>query len=130
MAKTNYFRCGNVQNYNELCKKIILTGDRPTGPLHIGHFVGSLQNRVRLQDEYQQFVMLADAFFVERGLRSKVNITYATPMSGAFTKPRASKVLCSLLEEKNIRIIPDFYLEKVDNEKKGLYRSNGVRSEN
>jgi tryptophanyl-tRNA synthetase len=41
-------------------KKVILTGDRPTGPLHLGHYVGSLQNRVRLQDEYQQFVMLAD----------------------------------------------------------------------
>ena len=45
---------------DRMTKKIILTGDRPTGPLHIGHFVGSLQNRVRLQDEYQQFVMLAD----------------------------------------------------------------------
>lgn len=33
-------------------KKRILTGDRPTGPLHIGHYVGSLHNRVQLQDEY------------------------------------------------------------------------------
>jgi tryptophanyl-tRNA synthetase len=41
-------------------KKRILTGDRPTGPLHVGHYVGSLQNRVKLQDEYDQFVMLAD----------------------------------------------------------------------
>ncbi|MCX6740646.1 MAG: tryptophan--tRNA ligase [Candidatus Parcubacteria bacterium] len=41
-------------------KKIILTGDRPTGPLHLGHFVGSLQNRVKLQDEYQQFIIIAD----------------------------------------------------------------------
>lgn len=41
-------------------KEIILTGDRPTGPLHLGHYVGSLANRVRLQDEYQQYVMLAD----------------------------------------------------------------------
>lgn len=65
-----------------------------------------------------EFVMFADAFFVERGLRNKVNITYVTPMSGAFTKPRASKMLGNLLEDKNIRIIPDFYLEKVDSEKK------------
>ncbi len=42
-------------------KKVILTGDRPTGPLHIGHYVGSLQNRVKLQHEYNQFVMVADA---------------------------------------------------------------------
>lgn len=41
-------------------KGIILTGDRPTGPLHLGHFVGSLQNRVRLQTEYQQFIIIAD----------------------------------------------------------------------
>jgi tryptophanyl-tRNA synthetase len=40
---------------------IILTGDRPTGPLHLGHFVGSLRNRVTYQDQYRQFIMLADA---------------------------------------------------------------------
>jgi len=67
-----------------------------------------------------EFVMFADAFFVERELRPKINITYVTPLSGAFTKPRASKVLGNLLEEKNIKIIPDFYLERVDNEKKVL----------
>ncbi|MEK2689173.1 tryptophan--tRNA ligase [Bdellovibrio sp. GT3] len=42
-------------------KKIILTGDRPTGPLHLGHYVGSLQNRVKLQEEYNQYVLIADA---------------------------------------------------------------------
>lgn len=41
-------------------KQIILTGDRPTGQLHLGHYVGSLENRVRLQDTHQQFVMIAD----------------------------------------------------------------------
>jgi tryptophanyl-tRNA synthetase len=40
---------------------VILTGDRPTGPLHLVHFLGSLRNRVRYQDEYRQFIMLADA---------------------------------------------------------------------
>ena len=40
--------------------KRILTGDRPTSPLHLGHYVGSLQNRVRLQDEYDTFVLIAD----------------------------------------------------------------------
>ncbi len=39
---------------------IILTGDRPTGPLHLGHYVGSLLNRVQLQHEYKQYVMVAD----------------------------------------------------------------------
>ena len=41
-------------------KKRILTGDRPTSPLHIGHLVGSLQNRVALQHSYETFVLLAD----------------------------------------------------------------------
>ena len=41
-------------------KKIILTGDRPTGKLHIGHYFGSLQNRVKLQDEYEQNILIAD----------------------------------------------------------------------
>ena len=63
-----------------------------------------------------EFVMFADAFFVERGIRDKVNISFVTPLSGAFTKPRSSKVLGELLVNKNINIIPDFYLERVDNE--------------
>ncbi len=40
--------------------KRILTGDRPTGRLHLGHYVGSLKNRVKLQDEYETFIMVAD----------------------------------------------------------------------
>lgn len=43
-----------------MTKKRILTGDRPTGKLHLGHWVGSLQNRVRLQDEYDCFFIIAD----------------------------------------------------------------------
>ena len=39
---------------------IILTGDRPTGPLHLGHFVGSLQKRVELQNQCKQYIMIAD----------------------------------------------------------------------
>lgn len=41
-------------------KKRILTGDRPTGPLHIGHFCGALKNRVLLQNEYETYVEIAD----------------------------------------------------------------------
>jgi tryptophanyl-tRNA synthetase len=41
--------------------KRILTGDRPTGPLHIGHYFGSIQDRVRLQYEYETYVLIADA---------------------------------------------------------------------
>lgn len=42
-------------------KEIVLTGDRPTGPLHLGHYVGSLKNRIELQETCIQYVMLADA---------------------------------------------------------------------
>ena len=38
----------------------LLTGDRPTGRLHLGHYVGTLHNRVKLQDEYDCFFLLAD----------------------------------------------------------------------
>ena len=39
---------------------IVLTGDRPTGKLHLGHYAGSLKNRVKLQDEYKSYIMIAD----------------------------------------------------------------------
>jgi tryptophanyl-tRNA synthetase len=41
-------------------KPIVLTGDRPTGPLHLGHYVGSLRNRLSLQETYRTFVLIAD----------------------------------------------------------------------
>ena len=41
-------------------ESIVLTGDRPTGPLHLGHYMGSLRQRVELQDIYKQYVMIAD----------------------------------------------------------------------
>ena len=41
-------------------KKRILTGDRPSGKLHLGHYTGSLANRVKLQDEYDQYILIAD----------------------------------------------------------------------
>jgi tryptophanyl-tRNA synthetase len=41
-------------------ESIVLTGDRPTGPLHLGHYVGSLKSRIELQESYKQFVMIAD----------------------------------------------------------------------
>ncbi|EKD48560.1 MAG: hypothetical protein ACD_64C00257G0003 [uncultured bacterium] len=41
-------------------KEIVLTGDRPTGPLHLGHYVGSLATRLELENKYEQYVMIAD----------------------------------------------------------------------
>lgn len=65
-----------------------------------------------------EFSFYADAFFTERGMRDKVKISYVTPLSGAFTKPRSSKLLGSLLEEKNIEMVTDFFLSEVDNKNK------------
>jgi len=45
---------------HEMAKKRILTGDRPTGKLHLGHYVGTLKNRVRLQGDYECFFIVAD----------------------------------------------------------------------
>jgi len=65
-----------------------------------------------------EFAFLADAFFTEKGMRDRVEIKYVTPLSGAFTKPKATQMLNGLMAEKNIEVIPDFYLASVDNEKK------------
>lgn len=61
-----------------------------------------------------EFVFLADAYFTEKGIRDKVDILYVTPKPGAFTKPVTTKMLSELLEEKNIKVIPDFYIEQMD----------------
>lgn len=45
---------------NVTSNTVVLTGDRPTGKLHLGHYVGSLMNRVELQDQCKQYIMIAD----------------------------------------------------------------------
>lgn len=67
-----------------------------------------------------EFAFYADDFFTRKGIREKVNITYVTPMSGAFTKPKASKMLGSLLSKKNINLVSDFFLGEVDNANKKI----------
>ncbi len=65
-----------------------------------------------------EFIFLADWYFHEKGMRDKVELTLATPLPGAFTKPRAGALLGNILEEKNIHIVPEFYTESVDSERK------------
>jgi sulfide:quinone oxidoreductase len=72
-----------------------------------------------------EFAFYADDFFTKRGIRDKIEITYVTPMSGAFTKPKASKILGSMLVEKNIKIVPDFFLGEVDNVNKKILDFGG-----
>lgn len=73
-----------------------------------------------------EFVFLADAFFTERGMRDKVNITLVTPLPGAFTKPKATKLLSGLLVEKNINIVTDYNIAEVDNEGKKIVDYAGI----
>ncbi len=63
-----------------------------------------------------EFVFLADSYFTKKGMRDKVELTYVTPLGGAFTKPKATAALKYLLEEKNIKVVTDFAIEHVDNE--------------
>lgn len=61
-----------------------------------------------------EFVFLADYFFTVRGKRDEVDITYVTPLDGAFTKPVAANRMGHLLEQKGIRVVSEFGTGEVD----------------
>lgn len=67
-----------------------------------------------------EFAFLADWYFTERGIRDKVDIHFVTPLPGAFTKPRASSILGDFLEKKNIKLVTDFNIARVDNDEKKI----------
>ena len=76
-----------------------------------------------------EFLFLADAYFHDRSMRDRVEIIYATPLSGAFTKPIASQQLGDLLEQKNIQLITDFNIAGVDVDKKAIVSYDDQRVE-
>ncbi len=61
-----------------------------------------------------EFTFLADAYLRQRGMRDRVELTYATPLPGAFTKPIASKHLGAMLDERKIAVETDFLVERID----------------
>jgi sulfide:quinone oxidoreductase len=67
-----------------------------------------------------EFAFLADSYFRERGMRDRVELTYATPLPGAFTKPVASQALGAMLDERKIHLESDFVIESVDAESKKI----------
>jgi len=67
-----------------------------------------------------EFIMLADWYFHEQGLRDRVELIYVTPLPGAFTKPIASKHLGDILERKGVKVVPEFQIERVDPDAKKL----------
>ncbi|MDD2793778.1 MAG: FAD-dependent oxidoreductase [Sediminibacterium sp.] len=72
-----------------------------------------------------EFTFLADSFFKHKKMRDKVEITYVTPLSGAFTKPKATEALEHLLHEKGISIESDFAIAEVNNEEKKIIDYGG-----
>jgi len=64
-----------------------------------------------------EFLFLADWYFHKRGMRDKVELTFATPLPGAFTKPRAAATLGGMLDDKRIGLEADFNIMEVDNQK-------------
>ncbi|HEY5651165.1 MAG TPA: FAD/NAD(P)-binding oxidoreductase [Acidimicrobiia bacterium] len=67
-----------------------------------------------------EFTFLADDFFKKKGMRDRVEITYVTPLDGAFTKPVASKQLGDMMTDRKVVLEPDFMIERVDNENKAI----------
>ncbi|MGC9513742.1 MAG: type III sulfide quinone reductase, selenoprotein subtype [Fidelibacterota bacterium] len=69
-----------------------------------------------------EFLFLADWWFTEKGIRDKVDLTFVTPLPGAFTKPRAAQILGDFLQKKNIHLVPEFSTGSVDS------KANKIRS--
>lgn len=67
-----------------------------------------------------EFTFLADSYFKDKGMRDKVQMTYVTPLPGAFTKPIAAEAFGNALDEKGIGVESDFMLMEIDNDKKAL----------
>jgi sulfide:quinone oxidoreductase len=82
--------------------------------------VNVVENPIKCPVAPLEFLMLADAFLRERHLRHRVELVYATPLPGAFTKPKAAAKLGRLLEEKRIHVEPEFMIERVDPDKRTI----------
>ena len=67
-----------------------------------------------------EFAFLADAFFEEKGMRDRVDLTYVTPLEGAFTKPIASQHLGDMLNDRRIALEGDFMVDRIDPQTKTL----------
>jgi sulfide:quinone oxidoreductase len=67
-----------------------------------------------------EFTFLADSWLRQRGIRDRVEMVFVTPLDGAFTKPVASALLGTMLEERKIALEPDFMVERIDNDAKAL----------
>jgi len=88
-------------------KKRVLTGDRPTGRMHLGHYVGSMKNRVRLQDEYDCYFLVADLHMLT-------------------TKPQKEHI--DALRENIHEMVLDYLAVGIDPEKSTIYLQSAIHA--
>ena len=82
--------------------------------------VNVVENPIKCPVAPLEFLFLADWVFTQRGMRDKVELVYATPLTGAFTKPVSAVMLGDVLAKKNIKMETEFNAGSVDAEKKIL----------
>lgn len=82
--------------------------------------VNVVENPIKCPVAPLEFLMLADWYFHQRGMRDRVELVYATPLPGAFTKPAASKMLGEMLDTKRIKVEPEFMIERADPDAKKI----------
>ncbi len=72
-----------------------------------------------------EFAFLADYYFLQKGVRDRIEISLVTPYTGAFTKPNANRILSKVAEAKGIKVVPNFAIESVDVAKKSIRTFDG-----
>ncbi len=82
--------------------------------------VNVVENPIKCPVAPLEFLMLADWYFHERGMRDKVELIYATPLPGAFTKPVASRLLGEMLVKKGIQVEAEYMIERADPDAKKI----------
>ncbi len=82
--------------------------------------VNVVENPIKCPVAPLEFLLLSDWYFHQRGMRERVELVYATPLDGAFTKPIAAKRLGELLDRKGIKIEPEFMIEHADPDAKKI----------
>jgi sulfide:quinone oxidoreductase len=79
-----------------------------------------VENPIKCPVAPLEFAFLADAYFADRGIRDRTDLTYVTPLDGAFTRPVAADQLGGMLERRRIGLETDFVVERVDPDRKVL----------
>ncbi len=82
--------------------------------------VNVVENPIKCPVAPLEFIMLADWFFHEQGIRDRVELVYATPLPGAFTKPIAAKHLGDILNQKGVKVEPEFMVMEVNTDAKKI----------